>query len=175
MGLHAQPCSFPFPKRSFRDRLSHEKALNRVRVSFNRRHKRTGQLFQNRYKSIICQEEPYFLELVRYIHLNPVRAKIASTLSDLDRYPYSGHSALMGKKERPWQDTDSVLGLFSSDLSKARKGCHSFMKSGIDQGRREDLTRGGLIWSIGGWREILNQRTRVKGDQRILGDFGNRI
>ncbi|HUM81650.1 MAG TPA: hypothetical protein PLQ38_07705 [Methanothrix sp.] len=115
------------------------------------------------------------MELVRYIHLNPVRAKIASTLSDLDRYPYSGHSALMGKKERPWQDTDSVLGLFSSDLSKARKGCHSFMKSGIDQGRREDLTRGGLIWSIGGWREILNQRTRVKGDQRILGDFGNRI
>lgn len=102
------------------------KLLTGYAVSFNRRHKRTGQLFQNRYKSIICQEEPYFLELVRYIHLNPVRAKIASTLSDLDRYPYSGHSALMGKKERPWQDTDSALGLFSSDLSKARKGCHSF-------------------------------------------------
>ena len=40
-------------------------------VTFNRRYKRHGQLFQNRYKSILCQEDPYFIELVRYIHLNP--------------------------------------------------------------------------------------------------------
>ncbi len=167
MGNHAH-----FLFRSGPSGIAHlmRKLLTGYAVSFNRRHKRTGQLFQNRYKSIICQEEPYFLELVRYIHLNPVRAQIVSTLSELDRYPYSGHSALMGKKERSWQDTDSVLGLFSSDLSKARKGYHAFMKSGIDQGRREDLSGGGLIRSIGGWREILNQRTRVKGDQRILGD-----
>ena len=46
-------------------------------VSFNRRHRRHGQLFQNRYKSILCQQEPYLLELVRYIHLNPLRAGIA--------------------------------------------------------------------------------------------------
>lgn len=146
------------------------KLLTGYVVSFNRRHKRTGQLFQNRYKSIICQEEPYFLELVRYIHLNPLRAKTVSSLPELDRYPYSGHSALMGKKERSWQDTDSVLGLFSSDLSKARKAYYSFMRSGIDQGQRDDLTGGGLIRSLGGWREIMNQQTRVKGDQRILGD-----
>jgi hypothetical protein len=76
----------------------------------------------------------------------------------------------MGKKERSWQDTDAILGLFSSDLSKARKAYHVFVKGGIDQGRREDLTGGGLIRSIGGWREIRNQNTRVKGDQRILGD-----
>jgi len=146
------------------------KLLTGYVVSFNRRHRRTGQLFQNRYKSIICQEEPYFLELVRYIHLNPVRAKIVSTLSELDRYPYSGHSTLMGKKERSWQDTDSVLGLFSSDLSKSRKDYHSFVKDGIDQGQRSDLAGGGLIRSLGGWREIRDQNTRVKGDQRILGD-----
>ncbi len=42
-------------------------------ISFNRRHHRNGHLFQNRYKSILCQQEPYFLELVRYIHLNPLR------------------------------------------------------------------------------------------------------
>ena len=41
---------------------------------FNRRHKRYGVLFQNRYKSFLCEEEPYLLELVRYIHLNPIRA-----------------------------------------------------------------------------------------------------
>lgn len=40
-------------------------------VSFNKRHKRSGHLFQNRYKSILCEEDPYFLQLVRYIHLNP--------------------------------------------------------------------------------------------------------
>ncbi len=49
-------------------------------VSFNRRHKRCGQLFQNRYKSIVCQEEVYLRELVRYIHLNPIRARIVRTL-----------------------------------------------------------------------------------------------
>jgi REP element-mobilizing transposase RayT len=146
------------------------KLLTGYVVSFNRRHRRTGQLFQNRYKSIICQEETYFLELVRYIHLNPVRVKIVSTLPELDRYPYSGHSTLMGNKERSWQDTDSVLGLFSSDLPTSRKAYRSFIKRGIDQGKRDDLTGGGLIRSIGGWREIRNQNARVKGDQRILGD-----
>ena len=44
-------------------------------VSFNKRHERQGRLFQNRYKSILCQQEPYLLELVRYIHLNPLRGR----------------------------------------------------------------------------------------------------
>ncbi|MGD9066007.1 MAG: transposase [Desulfobacterales bacterium] len=52
-------------------------------VSFNRRH---GQLFQNRCKSIICQEDAYFKELVRYIHLNPVRAKVVPDLGGLNQY-----------------------------------------------------------------------------------------
>ncbi len=43
-------------------------------VTFNHRHRRHGQLFQNRYKSILCQEDPYFLEWVRYVHRNPLRA-----------------------------------------------------------------------------------------------------
>ena len=44
--------------------------------AFNRRHHRSGHLFQNRYKSVVCEEEPYFLELIRYLHLNPLRAGI---------------------------------------------------------------------------------------------------
>jgi len=55
-------------------------------VFYNKRHKRHGQLFQNRYKSVICQEDSYLLELVRYIHLNPLRAKIVMDLKELDRY-----------------------------------------------------------------------------------------
>ena len=65
-------------------------------VSFNRRHRRHGQLFQNRYKSILCQEDLYLLELVRYIHLNPLRARLVEDLKALDRYAYGGHSVMMG-------------------------------------------------------------------------------
>jgi REP element-mobilizing transposase RayT len=53
-------------------------------VRFNRRHRRHGHLFQNRYRSILCQEDPYLLELVRYIHLNPLRAVIVQKLKRLD-------------------------------------------------------------------------------------------
>ena len=89
-------------------------------VHFNRRHHRSGHLFQNRYKSILCQQDPYLLELVRYIHLNPLRARIISDLSELDRYPYSGHSRLVGTIDDGWQDTESVLILFAESGRSAR-------------------------------------------------------
>jgi putative transposase len=62
---------------------------------YNRRHRRHGYLFQNRYKSFLCQEDTYFLELVRCIHLNPLRAGPAPKLPSLDKYSFSGHSVLM--------------------------------------------------------------------------------
>jgi putative transposase len=139
-------------------------------VSFNRRHRRAGQLFQNRYKSIICQEDPYFKELVRYIHLNPLRAGLVTTVRELDRFPYAGHSALTGNKDRPWQDTTYVLHSFSDGSGKAKKAYRSFVQAGIDQGRRDDLTGGGLVRSLGGWSEVRRRARRIKGDQRILGD-----
>ena len=61
-------------------------------VTFNRRHRRVGHLFQNRYKSILCQEDSYLLELVRYIHLNPLRAKLVGSMRQLDWCTYCGHS-----------------------------------------------------------------------------------
>jgi putative transposase len=64
-------------------------------VTFNRRHRRAGHLFQNRYKSVVCEEDPYLLELIRYIHLNPLRAKLVKDLKALDKYPWTGHSALL--------------------------------------------------------------------------------
>ena len=68
-----------------------------------------GVLFQNRYKSILCEEDTYLLELVRYIHLNPVRARVVGDMEELNTYPLCGHSALMGKVERQWQDTAYVV------------------------------------------------------------------
>lgn len=143
-------------------------------VSFNRRHRRHGQLFQNRYKSIVCQEDAYLKELVRYIHLNPIRAGIVSRLEDLNEYPYCGHSALMGKKKRAWQDMDYVLGYFGKSPYRARKAYLGYVEFGLDQGRRVELTGGGLIRSLGGWSEVKGLRrkgqARVMSDERILGD-----
>src|SRR5574341_2003038 len=89
--------------------------------TFNRRHKRHGHLFQNRYKSIVVEEEPYLLELVRYIHLNPIRAGLVRDLGALDRYRWSGHSALLGQRKQPWQACDEVLGQFSATRKVARQ------------------------------------------------------
>ena len=141
-------------------------------VSFNHRHKRHGQLFQNRYKSIVCQEEVYLRELVRYIHLNPVRAGIVNEPSQLEKYPYCGHGALMGLEDRPWQDIQYVLGYFGKTVKGARKAYSSYVEAGFNQGRRGELTGGGLIRSLGGWSEIANIRgtAHVKSDERILGD-----
>jgi len=143
-------------------------------VSYNRRHRRHGQLFQNRYKSIICQEDAYLRELVRYIHLNPLRAKIVLDLKELDRYSYSGHSALTGKKKREWQDVEYVLGFFGKRAGEARKGYKAYVKKGIPLGRRPELVGGGLIRSLGGWDEVKKMRLtgpdRIKSDQRILGE-----
>ena len=143
-------------------------------VSFNRRHKRHGQLFQNRYKSIVCQENAYLKELVRYIHLNPIRAGIVPGIKELNKYPYCGHSSLMGKKERPWQDVEYVLGYFGRTPGQARRAYLNFMERGIGQGSREDLTGGGLIRSVGGWSEVKQLKRQghehVMSDERILGD-----
>lgn len=143
-------------------------------VSFNRRHKRHGQLFQNRYKSIVCQEDVYLQELVRYIHLNPIRAGIVSTLNELNKYAYCGHSVLMGRKKRSWQDVDYVLSHFGKTLGRARKEYYSYVEAGLDQGRRNELTGGGLIRSLGGWSEVrkcgLKAQEHIKSDERILGE-----
>jgi putative transposase len=119
-------------------------------VTFNRRHDRHGHLFQNRYKSILCQEEPYLLELVRYIHLNPLRSGIVSSLEELERYRYSGHGQLMGRYEDSWLATDDILLRFAKTTNPARKIYSAFVAEGVDQGRRPELTGGGLLRSAGG-------------------------
>jgi hypothetical protein len=70
-------------------------------VTFNIRHRRSGHLFQNRYKSVVCEEDPYLLELIRYIHLNPLRVKLVEDLNALDKYPWTGHSAILGRRKNP--------------------------------------------------------------------------
>ena len=128
-------------------------------VSFNRRHRRHGHLFQNRYKSFLCEEDVYLKELVRYIHLNPL---------------------LLGKAEPDFQDTEYVLNLFGQSLRQARRAYESFVTKGVTQGRRPDLVGGGLLRSVGGWAELKEFRDigiRIKGDERLLGssDFVQQV
>ena len=70
------------------------KHLNRARNARNERP-------LSSYKSVVCEEDTYLLELIRYIHLNPVRAKLVEDLKALDKYPWTGHSVLLGKRKNP--------------------------------------------------------------------------
>jgi putative transposase len=140
---------------------------------FNRRYRRSGHLFQNRYKSILCQEDAYLLDLVRYIHLNPIRARLVQDYKALQTYPFCGHSAIMGKVPREWQDTAYILGMFGGGVTAARSAYRSFVQDGLAMGRRKDLVGGGLVRSQGGWAAVKALRRAgayQKGDERILGD-----
>jgi REP element-mobilizing transposase RayT len=140
--------------------------------SFNRRYRRNGPLVQGRYKSILVEEDPYLLELVRYLHLNPLRAGLVRDLAALDRYPWGGHSALMGRLPRPWQAVEEVLGQFASTFRVARRRYREFVAGGMARGRRPDLQGGGLRRSAGGWEAVAALRRGREGwaaDERILG------
>jgi REP element-mobilizing transposase RayT len=151
---------------------SMRKILTGYVVRFNRRHKRQGHLFQNRYKSIVCEEDPYLLELTRYIHLNPLRAGMVKTIIELERYPWSGHSAILGTMKREWQDTEEILRYFGKG-KRSIKRYAAYVEEGISRGKREDLVGGGLLRSVGGWSQVVSMRRWGQGtasDERILGN-----
>ncbi len=150
-----------------------KRLLTGYAVTYNRRHGRSGHLFQNRYRSILCQEDTYLLELVRYIHLNPLRVKLVPGYDRLGRYPYCGHAVVLGHMKSAWQDAKYILGLFGKRLGPARRQYSDFVERGIEQGQRPDLIGGGLLRSCGGWagvKAIKEAGEYQKGDERILGD-----
>jgi putative transposase len=148
------------------------RVLTGYALGYNRRHQRMGHLFQNRYKSIVVEEEAYFRELVRYIHLNPLRARLVADLPQLERYPWCGHAGILGRTRQPWQDRTYVLAWFGRTERSARRAYREFVREGLPLGRRPDLVGGGLVRSLGGWAEVraIRQRAdRVLADERILG------
>ena len=106
--------------------------------------------------------------------MNPIRAGIVGTLSELNQYTYSSLSVLMGKLKRPWQDVDFVFSYFGDTLQRARKEYFSYVEACLDQGRITELTGDGLIRSLGGWTEVrkhgLKGQEHIKSDERILGE-----
>jgi REP element-mobilizing transposase RayT len=151
---------------------SMRKLLTGYVVNSNRRHKRYGHLFQNRYKSILCEDDPYLLELTRYIHLNPLRAGLVKDIIGLRKYRWSGHSSIMGNIKRGWQDVEGILLYFGKSRKRARERYEEYIEEGIKAGERPELVGGGLIRSLGGWSQVLSLKRvggKIFSDERILG------
>lgn len=106
-------------------------------VNLTRR--RTGHVFQGRYKALLIDADRYLLELIRYVHLNPVRAGTATTA---ESWPWSGHRAYAGMEIVPWLTTDWVLGMLTSQVTTARKAYVSFVNGGVSEGRRDEFHSG---------------------------------
>ncbi len=143
-------------------------------VSFNLRHGRSGHLFQNRYKSIVCDKDSYFLELIRYIHLNPVRAGIVENLDELRSYPWSGHRQLLEPTTGKLLCEEEILSFFSSGKRGSRQAYLDFLADGLEQKEPPELSQGGRRTS-----QTLDKslETDTIFDDRILGgsDFVSQI
>lgn len=101
---------------------------------FNKRYGKVGHLFQGRYKAILCERENYLMELVRYIHLNPVRAKV---VDDPEMYPWIGHLAYLGKLKNDLIDEDLVLSQFSTNRTLAREEYNQFILRCLNSGHQD--------------------------------------
>jgi len=155
--------------------LSHlmSKLLSGYASHYNYRNKRSGYVFQNRFKSILCDADNYLLELIRYLHLNPLKANMIDTVAQLDRYRWTGHAGIMGKQIQSWHNRSAVVHLFGRQRKQAIKRYRDFIKAGINDMTDTDLSGGGLVRSYGGWDSVkeLRQDHEVRiGDERILGD-----
>jgi len=118
----------------------------------NSRYQHMGHLFQGRYKALLVDEDRYLLELVRYIHLNPVRAGLVGQPED---YQWSGHQAYLGDERIAWLTCDAVLSQFGNAVGLARKGYAGFVRDGMNEKRRPEFHQGG-------------DDSRVLGEDRFL-------
>ncbi len=129
----------------------------------NGRQKRVGHLFQGRYQAVMVERDSYLLELVRYIHLNPVRAGMVEAAGE---YPWSGHRGYLGEEVIPWLSTDWVLGQFGRRVDEARRRYGAFVREGVEEGYREEFHRG-------------SEDPRVVGDEQfvqgVIGEKDKRV
>jgi REP element-mobilizing transposase RayT len=96
---------------------------------FNKKYKRSGHLFQGRYKAIIVDKENYLLELSRYVHLNPLRAKIINKPQD---YKWSSYGGYIRKKEvNNLNNYNWLLSIFGNEEKKSRRQYKEFVEEGI--------------------------------------------
>ncbi len=110
---------------------------------FNRRHGRVGHVFQGRYKAVLVEKEPYFLEVCRYIVLNPVRAGM---VDQAQQWAWSSYGATSGLCTVPaFLTTDDILLRFSSQRSQAQAEYRRFVREGLEADSPFQNTAGGLV------------------------------
>lgn len=123
-------------------------------IYFNSRHKRSGHLFQGRYKSILIEADEYASELSRYIHLNPLRAGITK---QPDKYSWSSYRYYINKEYIPeWLEVDFILGYFSKRRSVARRKYREFVIESIDQ-KDYDPLKNIVASTVLGSTDFVNQ------------------
>jgi len=133
---------------------------------YNKKHGRRGYLFQDRFKSVASQDQLYLEEMIRYVHLNPVRAGICSGLDELDSYPWCGHAVLMGTRACGFQDVDTVLKRFGKDRLSARKGYRQFLENGLVD--KDNSIINAIRASSAGKSDRSNPALWVIGDQKFV-------
>ena len=136
----------------------------------NRRQARRGHLFQGRYKALLVDADSYLLALVRYVHLNPVRANLVKSA---ETYPWSGQRAYLGLESLPWLTTDWVLGQFGQRLAGARAGYRAFVRDGAAEGHREEFHRGPDDARVLAGEGFLERVLRPEDKQKRPPDLGS--
>ena len=132
---------------------------------FNKRHDRRGYLFGDRYKSLATQELDYLRELIRYVHLNPLRAGIVDSIDRLKSYRWSGHRALQGGECYPWHDADSALKRFGNSRTAAQKVYLRFLEEGVGA---ESAESGWWFDRNGDVGEDIPNDERLAGDRDFI-------
>ena len=120
---------------------------------FNWRHKKSGHVFQGRYKAVMVDADAYLLELAAYIHLNPVRAGMTD---QPENHRWSSHRAYLGKENLSWLETGFILSQFSTDEKKARTQFARFVGGRVNEGRRDEF------------HGVKTQDSRIFGDDRFV-------
>lgn len=108
---------------------------------FNKRHNRSGTLFQGRYKAILVQEDFYLLHLSRYIHLNPAQ-KGTVPVEGLHSFDYSSYADFLGQRNTKWVEPEFILGVLGDDPGATMDGktsYKSFVEEDFDLGESQDI------------------------------------
>ena len=136
----------------------------------NQREKRMGHLFQGRYKALLVDKENYLLALIRYIHLNPIRAGVAKELVD---FPWSSHLVYLGKRRLKWLHTDWGLSHFSPKRGEARKLYEDYIRSGSNMASQVNFQKGSAHSEIIGEdhfvTSVLKKLENVPSSPPLLG------
>ncbi len=125
----------------------------------NRRHNRTGHLFQGRYNTILVDKKSYLLELARYVVLNPLRAK--GMVQNIEDWPWSNYLAMIDKANTfDWLTTDWILSQFGGSKEQAMRSYQQFVIEGVAQ-------------NIEIWSKLKGQI--YLGDEGFVSDMQNKI